>query len=116
MKAENAHLRHVGEAMVVFREAHISPFFVTEAPGPGPAEQATCGEVCIDLSAPNNRTSAPLQIGRRRLWDADAEKAVWLAPDPVTDGHAINVKRRLVRRQRELERRTCRVDKHGMTA
>jgi len=124
VKAENQHVRHVGSAMVVFRESHVAPLFIAEAASPNGTFPATLPATssavshdvyeytAFDLRPPENRVPGTQQLpGTRRCWDGNAGKVVWLAPVASTDSHAIAMKRRLVRRERDMERKACRMPK-----
>jgi len=113
--AENKHVRHVGDAMVVFRKAHVAPLFIAEPPRPEgklPLAISATADVHVytsfDLRPPRNRDGTRQLVGTRQCWDGNVGKVVWLAPAASRDSHAIVVKRRLARRERDVERKVCR--------
>jgi len=95
LDAENEHLRHVGTAMVVSKEALVAPLFVADSMGA--MEVASEDHSGIDLRPPGNHVERPVFVGTRRCWDGDAEVA-------ERDRHAIRVKRRLTRKKRDVGR------------
>jgi len=114
---ESATVRHVGNAMVVFDESHVAPLFlasgvphyrrrlvqpasskpVTVVPGPWPT-----------TSNPNVRDEL---TGTRQVPISELDVVVWRPPDAETSRYAINVKRRIVRKEKQLLRHAERKEK-----
>mmetsp|Transcript_122456 Transcript_122456/g.305756 ORF Transcript_122456/g.305756 Transcript_122456/m.305756 type:complete len:485 (-) Transcript_122456:226-1680(-) len=114
--AENEHLRHAGNAMVVFRRAHVAPLFVADGTAGGRVEPqgeaytrwGRCG-----AGARSNRQGQPAMVGTRRCWDGNLGEAVWVTVPAEASRHATALKRRFVRRLRDVQRAACRDEKQG---
>jgi len=118
--AENKHLRHVGNAMVVSLEALVAPLFVVDPTGPYEVDAcnndpaigvASEGNSGIDLSPPDNYVDRPMLVGTRRCWDGEAEALIWLPPVAERNHHALVVKRRWARKRRDVERSSLHAEK-----
>lgn len=108
LHAENKHLRHVGNAMVVSLEALVAPLFVADPMGAYDDDLAigitSEGNSSIDLRPPKNHVERPMLVGTRRCWDGEAGAVIWLPPVAERDRHAVIVKRRWARKKRHVER------------
>merc|ERR1711920_28283 len=100
LHAETNEIRHVGNAMVVFKKEHVAPLYI--------ADMAENHDVVYTLPLrPNtNRVGALARAGCRKCWDFEAQEAVWLPPEEYRG--AINLKRRYQKRLRELHRKMMR--------
>jgi hypothetical protein len=105
LHADSPEVRHVGDAMVVFGEARVAPLFLASGFS---GFSGRCGQVNVPYGWPNgpnpNRGARPGRGGRRQTVIWESQEVVWLPPSAERAKHAINVKRRLERRRRQLYR------------
>jgi len=117
MHSQTREVRHVGNAMVIFKEDHVAPLYVARLPGASAgfsqSFQASPGVVEAPEPMPNgNRFGQVGYAARQQVVDPHSEEQCWLAPEASTCLHAIKMKRKLVKKNRQHERRHLRECKY----
>lgn len=118
---DGTHVRHVGNAMVVFDKSRVAPLFVASnfagaRGGHGRTTSAAFSTTRIDLalSSNPNRKGRPEWVGRRQVLVEGIGKVVWRPPEELSYRQAKYMRRRVESKRRDIERRACRDQKHGI--
>jgi hypothetical protein len=103
-------VRHVGNAMVIFRACHVAPLFVAHTSGSvAPIAFSTTGGpnvVPAPEPKPNvNRFGQVNFCARGQVVDPRNDEPCWMAPEGSSCKHGVKVKRAFERRCRQQERR-----------
>eukprot|EP00442_Polarella_glacialis_P003298 CAMPEP_0115066740 /NCGR_PEP_ID=MMETSP0227-20121206/10984_1 /TAXON_ID=89957 /ORGANISM="Polarella glacialis, Strain CCMP 1383" /LENGTH=540 /DNA_ID=CAMNT_0002452693 /DNA_START=96 /DNA_END=1718 /DNA_ORIENTATION=- len=110
---EDGRIRHAGNAMIVFKDEHVAPLFVSDS-----TPQLEIADIKIPGSFGHNLVAhrlanlamcAQTGLALKQCWDG--ENIVWMPPQPVVERHAIAVKRCLTKRWRQFERNSLRHEK-----
>jgi len=114
---ESSNVRHVGEAMVVFDEARVTPLFVAKNIGVA-ASGGVQGYSNRDWMSGNQNLRGVLQgggfqTGRQQVVVGD--EAMWAPPEAYDHTCAKELRRRIESKQRDVKRQACRDAQSQMT-
>jgi len=113
---ESPTVRHVGDAMVVFNESHVAPLFLASGVPHYRRWVRPAGTKPVMVvpspwpTGPNPNARDELS-GTRQVPISELNVVVWRPPDAETSRYAINVKRRIVRKEKQLRRHAERKEK-----
>lgn len=99
-------VRHVGNAMVIFKEAHVAPLFLAsgwKSAGCGSAVQPGGLGLWPSQGNPNAKQWKP-GVGRGQVLIQGSGEVVWQAPKAVQCDHSLQMKRRFEGKKKDLRR------------